>query len=79
MHRYRVLQRNPQRDEIVLADDQGRHHLARAIRYVPEVGTPLRGTQPALGLGVLIDANNQRAFKLIFEQLDCDHPAKPPP
>jgi hypothetical protein len=70
MHRYQVLQSGADRDKVVLSDDQGRLHLARPIRYVPEVGIPLRGAQPALGLRVLMDADNQRAFKLIFEQLD---------
>lgn len=70
MHRDQVLGML-ERDQLVLGDHQGRHHVARAIRYVPEVGIALRGTQPALGLGVLTDADNRRAFKLIFEQLDC--------
>jgi hypothetical protein len=74
MHRYQVLQITVDCDQVVLSDDQGRHHLARAIRCVPEIGTPLRGTQPALGFGVLTDAENQRTFKLIFEQLDCESP-----
>lgn len=77
MHRYQVLQSNAKRGEVVLSDDRGRQHLARPIRDLPEVGVALRGSRPALGLGVLMDANNQRAFKLIFEKLDCVAAADP--
>lgn len=77
MHQYQVFQTSADRSEIVLSDHQGRRHLARPLRDVPEVGKPLRGPRPALGFGVLMDAGNQRAFKLIFEQVDCDRSVDP--
>ncbi len=77
MHRYEVFQSSADRAEIVLTDHLGRHHRALPIRKAPEIGLPLRGPQPALGLGVLMDADNHQVFKLIFQQLDCDRAADP--
>jgi hypothetical protein len=76
MHQYQVCHSSADRGEVVLTDHLGRLHRAQLIRDVPEVGLPLRGPHPALGLGVLMDEGNHRAFKLIFEQLDCDRPTE---
>jgi hypothetical protein len=49
--------------------------VARPIRDVPEVGTSLKGPRPQEGFGMLLCARTDKAFKVIFEQVDCDAPA----
>ncbi len=71
MHHYRVSDISALRRAVALHDRAGRCHIARATAAVPAVGLCLYGHPPSLGFHILLAASNGRAFRLIFELIDC--------
>ena len=78
MHHYRVSENRTEDNRLALRDSQGRCHIARAMNDMPASGTDLQGSVPGLGFRVLTCRRTDRAFKVIFEKIDCDVAAPRP-
>jgi hypothetical protein len=70
---YTVMASCASRGAVALEDDDGRCHLAMAVKTVPPAGSLLQGQSPALGLRPLRIVVDNRPCAVTFLLLDC-HP-----
>ena len=77
MHHYRVTENRAEDNRLALRDSHGKCHIAKAMNDMPAFGTDLQGSVPGLGFRVLMCRRTDKAFKVIFEKIDCDTSATP--
>jgi hypothetical protein len=70
MHRYRVVERWPERGFCAFRCSRGHYHLARTLNVTPEQDASLRGDKPHLGFGILVCAVSGAIFRVIFESIN---------
>jgi hypothetical protein len=72
MRKFHVANSDARRQLLILRDCDGRHHVARALCRIPDVGAELHGTVPAAGFNLLLEPTSGQVVRTIFEQVDCD-------
>ena len=75
MHRYHVTRIQDEGCSVSLRDSAGQFHVARVMTEAPSVGSNLAGSVPGLGYRVLLCVSTNRAFRLTFEQINCQPPS----
>jgi hypothetical protein len=75
MHRFHVYEACKQGQEIALADEAGRFHVARISGDPPPIGTELDGPLGNRGLERFRCTTTGQLFRVAFVELDCDRQA----
>ena len=73
MHKYRVTDRWPDQNRMVLQCAAGRYHLVRALKTLPGDGEALVGNKPHLGFGMLISQTSDAIYRVMFESINQVH------